>query len=69
MCCVEQFLNVRVFTEISKYTHIHWILKWFLSISKQANLLLTAGSIYSNKLHAVTHRGNPEVSFHTIIRL
>ena len=33
MCCVEQFLNDRVFTEISKYTHTHWILKWFLSIS------------------------------------
>ena len=69
MHCVEQFLNHRVFTEISKYTHTRWILKWFLSISKQATFLLTAGSIYSNKLHAVTHRGNLEVSFHAIIRL
>jgi len=35
-CCIQQFLNDQVFTETSKYTHTHWILKWFISISKQA---------------------------------
>ena len=41
--CIEQFLNDQVFTEICKYTHMHWILKWFLSISKRATFVLTAG--------------------------
>ena len=34
-----------MFTEISKYTRTHWILKWFPSISKQATFVLTAGRL------------------------